>query len=277
MQTHQAGVKMKTIKIQRNGSAFTLIELLVVIAVIALLLSIVTPALKKAQDTAKRVICGARLNQIGKAMKMYSDAFGGSLPDDHNVNGSRERHGYIAYRNDNRLSDGSLKPYRFAYLYELNYIETPEIFYCPGNRLDAYKYESYTQPSPWGTLPQDFNTASAAGFGNQWVRIGYTYFPVERNARIDPAIGAPYELGKKFIQLNPNMPYASDLLHNRQSLAHRTKTVMSINALFPDGHVAVCNDPEAFQDAIWDRVDNGISAQTDYDFLYYSVFRLVRP
>jgi prepilin-type N-terminal cleavage/methylation domain-containing protein len=193
---------MKNLKKRKIRSAFTLIELLVVIAVIALLLSIVTPALKKAQDTAKRVVCGARLSQIGKAMKMYAEAFGGALPDDHNINGSRDRHGYVVYRDDNRYPNGILKPYRFAYLYELNYIETPEVFYCPGNRLDSYKYESYTQPAPWGSLPQDFNT-NAETFGNQWVRIGYTYFPVERNARIDPSIGAPYELGKKFVQLNP--------------------------------------------------------------------------
>jgi prepilin-type N-terminal cleavage/methylation domain-containing protein len=51
--------------------AFTLIELLVVIAIIALLLSIVTPSLKKARDAARRVVCSSQLSQLGKAFEMY--------------------------------------------------------------------------------------------------------------------------------------------------------------------------------------------------------------
>jgi prepilin-type N-terminal cleavage/methylation domain-containing protein len=57
---------------QRKG--FTLIELLVVIAIIALLVSILLPSLNRARELAKRAICGANLNGIGKALALYKTA-----------------------------------------------------------------------------------------------------------------------------------------------------------------------------------------------------------
>jgi prepilin-type N-terminal cleavage/methylation domain-containing protein/prepilin-type processing-associated H-X9-DG protein len=264
-------------KQKKRPFGFTLIELLVVIAIIALLLAIITPGLKSAKDTAKRVTCGTRLKQIGTAMKMYSDAFDGLLPDDQNITkDSRERHAYTVYRNDPGYVylNGKLKPLRFAYLYELNYIEVPEIFYCPGNIMDLYKYESYIKPTAWGTLPQDYN----ANTSNQWVRIGYTYYPVELNAPIDPLSQAPRELAKKYIRLNPNLPYATDVLHGRSNLSHKTKVRYSANALFADGHVTFCNDQDVFLHSIWDPFDtNTISDMRYYDTFYYTVFRMIRP
>ena len=63
----------------KRARAFTLIELLVVIAIIALLLSIVAPALKKAKDAARRISCGNRLKQWGIAIQMYTADNDGEL------------------------------------------------------------------------------------------------------------------------------------------------------------------------------------------------------
>ena len=51
---------------------FTLIELLVVIAIIALLLSILVPALGLAKAKVKRLICGTNLRQNGQAFLLYA-------------------------------------------------------------------------------------------------------------------------------------------------------------------------------------------------------------
>jgi prepilin-type N-terminal cleavage/methylation domain-containing protein len=64
----------------RARAAFTLIELLVVIAIIAILASMLLPALASARERGKRVSCVSNLRQVYLAAALYADEHNDSMP-----------------------------------------------------------------------------------------------------------------------------------------------------------------------------------------------------
>ena len=63
----------------QRRQAFTLIELLVVIAVIAVLMAVLMPALAKAREQGKRVVCFSNLKQLTLAWSLYADENGSRI------------------------------------------------------------------------------------------------------------------------------------------------------------------------------------------------------
>lgn len=136
-----------------RGRGFTLIELLVVIAIIALLMSILMPALAKVRSQAKAVICLSNLKQFGFAFAMYTE----------NNNGYFGRGCFTAqYSHD--PDQGSLGGHRWPITLE-RYYEDRKMLVCPiatkpsgyifgRNKFEAWEYTPAT--GRWDNDPEGY-------------------------------------------------------------------------------------------------------------------------
>ena len=100
-----------------NNSGFTLIELLVVISIIALLMSILVPSLRKVKEQARKVVCASNLRQIGVALWTYIDDEGQNKFPPKWSNSPPVQHpfqitllGYLSYQEDIFKDPSAIKP-----------------------------------------------------------------------------------------------------------------------------------------------------------------------
>ena len=112
-------------------NAFTLIELLVVIAIIALLMALLLPALGKARDQAKDIVCKSNLRGVGLGITLYLDDNEQRMPEMHTY--TMNSNGHLWWDDRGR----PLKPkddrayWGIAYI---EYVRERELFGCPAFR-----------------------------------------------------------------------------------------------------------------------------------------------
>lgn len=114
--------------------AFTLVELLVVIAIIALLMSILLPALGRVRRQAKDVLCETNLHQWGVCFAMYADDWDGSFMQGwvEGCGGVENCNSYWFKALLPYYKDGDLRLCPMATKYELRQRETNYNYYAWG-------------------------------------------------------------------------------------------------------------------------------------------------
>ena len=129
--------------------AFTLIELLVVIAIIAILASLLLPALAGAKRRAHAIACVSNLRQLGLAMNLYVEENQGRLP-------------VCAWPLPSQGTNAPPLPPITAAL--MPYLKAKGVFHCPADHTvfetEQTSYEwngwlngaSYDHPEDWSDL-----------------------------------------------------------------------------------------------------------------------------
>lgn len=116
----------------RQRTAFTLIELLVVIAIIALLVSLLLPALSASREQTRRIICASNQRGIVVASMLYA-----------------EQHRTGAFIPTNRGGDDDL-----AYLSE--FLDSPEAAICPSTENKVFAEVQLGKNDPRNKYGHDF-------------------------------------------------------------------------------------------------------------------------
>jgi prepilin-type N-terminal cleavage/methylation domain-containing protein len=119
---------------RRTHTGFTLVELLVVIGIIALLISVLLPALNRARNAAIRTQCASNLRSLGQLWMMYANDNKNSFPG----NG-------VSYGTWELLEEWQAQNFIEKYKYR-----NGKVFYCPGMRSwtgGTFSEEDWTRPS----------------------------------------------------------------------------------------------------------------------------------
>lgn len=237
-------------------SGFTLVELLVVIGIIAVLISMLLPALGRARAQANIVKCASNMRQIGLATLNYAAENKGFLPlrgeyfKSNDAANGRYQYKYPNYayeiHSNGSWSSQQDKCVNTGLLFAKGYIKSGESLYCP---------ISYDDPNFGWDAMKNANGNAFPTDGSTTYRSSYSFVPYYSVVLI-PDYGSPpkptyaNELPWLKVSKYPKTKMlATDLINDKSSIMHGVGGGKNPtwNCLFADGHVVSVVSPLCYQ------------------------------
>ena len=236
---------------QRNNKpipAFTLVELLVVIGIIALLISILLPALNSARERASRVKCSSNLRQLSQAVMTYAGDNKGHYPRVRHVQGQIPTF-FTGFLRDSPFGPTG-EPFpndvtAALFLLVRGKYLTLNVFICPSSVQkvdDLQGYETLKCSNFSDTLPYGWNLSYSYAnpySGSSGLALEDADYKLTPQTTADFAIAADRNDGDdRFRNINWKAP-ASDM----KFMNSQNHNKAGQNVLYNDGHVVWCDNP----------------------------------
>lgn len=231
---------------------FTLIELLVVIAIIAILASMLLPALSSAKDQARRTECLAREKQLGLICENYAGDFDGHWPYGawHAANGHNTTSAVVLAANSGQAWPDSPRLYGAGALFFSGYGKVRDV-YCPS--LHWVGYSATTWQNTWNNM---LAGGWYTGGGGAYYYIGYAI-------RSEGSTSTTRYINPSRDRKMSSLPVVWDDVSGRVNASTRQMErwahVNGYNALYGDGSARWLADPQWQAMKRWD-------ADTSYYF-----------
>ncbi len=225
-------MKRDMLKAAELKPGFTLIELLVVIAIIAILASLLLPALARAKEKARAAQCISNSHQIALAFQMYADDNQEVYPRTEGWNAHGGQRG-IVFDHHGGAADPTNRPLN-------RYTQNLQVFRCPSDQGDTEQPRIKTSWEAYGNSYRTQHHLNTFRIRHVTAQVG--------DPSAQPITTAMIALSpvNKIIQGDSSFHSNRDL-NSRKSAWHSYRGQRRSNMLFGDGHCEFYRFPKEFE------------------------------